>query len=126
MEEFDSIIPSFELLLDLPLPKEYNVTFVSTNNDFFPQATGIEYDVTFNFVTNDTPTRMQKVYNSYDIIPIYLRMDDGESGEDIVFSKEIREWDMIIVSSEGVQSPRRQPTELIYKGRKMKNPFPTE
>lgn len=126
MAEFDSIIPSFEMLLDLPLLKEFEVTFVSTNNDFFPSATGNEFDVTFNFMADNTPTRMQKVYNSYDIIPIYLRMNDGELDEDIIFSKEVREWDMIIVSSEGVQSPRRQPTELIYKGRKMKNQFPTE
>lgn len=69
--------------------------------------------------------RVPRVYNDYSILPAFTVMtnENGELGE---ITREQREWEMVLPFSSGSESPRKQPTELIYKGKKLRNPFPTQ
>ena len=49
-----------------------------------------------------------------------LKMGNGNLVE---FKKEVLEFDMILPSGVGNDTPRKSPTEISYKSKKMKNKF---
>lgn len=66
--------------------------------------------------------RIPVVYNKFEILPVIMKVDDTV----LEFKREVLEFDMILPTGIGNDTPRRTPTELIYKGKKMKHKFTTD
>ena len=72
-----------------------------------------------------TPTRVQRVYTNKMIVPLFYKLTD-ENGDEVEFKRETREWDLILPFKDGNDTPRRSPTEILYKGKKLKHKFTTD
>ena len=124
--EFEAIQPTnFIDLMDYPVYK--NIPLITLHNyveDLMMNVVPlVNKPLTISHqIPEGTMERVNKVYTSYGFLPLFVREFDADNDE-AYFGKEVREWDAILMSSTGMESPRRQPTELIYKGRKMKNDF---
>lgn len=68
------------------------------------------------------PTRVQKVYTEKMVVPFFHRLE-SEDGTQLAFKREVREWDVVLPFGTDNSTPRRTPTEINYKGRKLKNSF---
>lgn len=69
-----------------------------------------------------TPTRVQKVYTSKMLVPMFYRFVDDD-GDELEFKRETREWLCILPFGTDNKTPRQNPTEILYKGKKLKNKF---
>ena len=86
--------------------------------NYVPHETKIE-------IFNDVPilpTRVQKVYTEKMVVPFFYKLED-ENGIELNFKREVREWDVVLPFGSDSSTPRRTPTEINYKGRKLKNSF---
>ncbi len=102
MAEFDMILTEAELLLLSYVPTERKI-------DIF----------------NDVPilpTRVQKTYTEKMVVPFFYKLEN-EDGTQLEFKREVREWDVVLPFGTDSSTPRRTPTEINYKGRKLKNSF---
>ena len=102
MTEFDMILVEAETML----------------LNYVPHETKIEI---FNDITI-LPTRVQKVYTEKMVVPFFHRIED-ENGIELNFKREVREWDVVLPFGTDNSTPRRTPTEINYKGRKLKHNF---
>lgn len=115
----------FNNLMDYPIYENVPLTILHnyTEDLFFNVVPQVNKPLTISHqIPEGLMTRVNKVYTSYGFLPLFTREFDSDSDE-VYYGREVREWDAILMSSTGMESPRRQPTELIYKGRKMKNDF---
>lgn len=100
---------------------EFDAIILETNSlmgEYYVKENQIIHNVSFSPI--GIATRMPKVYTDYAVLPMFVRM----GSVDEPFERETREWDMILPFGTTFETPRREPTELIYKARKLKNPFP--
>lgn len=106
------------------LPLEDTMTYLVTDDYFGVYEPKLLKSLIIREVIPTKLERIPKVYNEVGFVPAFYRMtaDDGVIEP---FKKEIREWDVIMPSSGGVDTPRKQPTDIIYKGKKLRNDFPT-
>ena len=105
MAEFDMILTQSEQSL---------LTYVPTQNNVV-----IAQNITI------TPTRVQKVYTNNMIVPLFYKLTD-ENGDEVEFKREVREWDVILPFGTDSKTPRQNPTEILYKGKKLKHRFATD
>lgn len=122
MLEFDAIIPDYEMIQGSYVNVDKGVSILSSifNEEITHEPSN--KNIILGFSIGDTPERIQKTYEKHKLLPIYYTLGDPDSTE-IGLTKEVREFDMILTFGDSAQTPRRQPTELIYRAKKMKNKF---
>lgn len=126
MDELNMIIPITDtFMMESVVPDVFDLIIEETSS-LASTFEGRMMDLEVEEQITILPTRISKTYTSYRILPLFTRFYNEDGSDEVAFTKEVREWDMVLTSNNGNETPRRQPTELIYRAKKLKNPFPTE
>ena len=90
----------------------FNINLLPMANETLKRAPN-QHRVKLLPIADTTLKRATKRYTNGDIIPLRV-VFKGENGEEVVATKEVREWTMVLPFGGGNDIPRRRPLDISW------------